>query len=100
MPFFKLTLEGFLILKLATAGKKWPNFYLCSTKFVQQRRWSRSIHLNASHVVFFKSPSAFQQFHHIGRQFDDHKVIQMFFELATNDTCGRLLIDIGPRTSG
>ena len=65
----------------------------------QQSRWSRTIDLNTSHIILFKSPRDIQQLDHPGRQLNNTKFLRNCYQLATKDTYGHLLIDLDPRTS-
>ena len=85
--------------KLATAGKHMglDVFYVKHNLF-QQSRWSRTIYLNTSHIILFKSPLDIQQLDHLGRQLNAPKFLRQSYELATKDSFGHLLKDIDPRT--
>ena len=62
--------------KLATAGrhKKISVIYLKHNLF-QQSKWSRTIDLNTTHIVLFKTPSDVQQIGLIGRQLHNTKFL-------------------------
>ena len=66
---------------------------------LQQSRWSRTIDLNTSHIILFKSPRDIQQLDHLGRQLSNTTFLRNCYQLATKDTYGHLLIDMDPRTS-
>ena len=58
--------------KLATAGRhKKLSVIFVKHNLFQQGKWSRTIDLNTSHIVLFKSPRDIQQISFIGRQIDN-----------------------------
>ena len=65
----------------------------------QQSKWSRTIDLNTSHIILFKSTRDIQQLDHLGRQMNNTKFLRNCYQLATKYTYGHLLIDLDPRTS-
>ena len=87
-------------VKLATAGrhKGLDVIYVKHNSF-QQSRWSRTIDLNTSHIILFKSSRDIQQLDHLGRQLNAPKFLRQSYELATKNSFGHLLIDLDPRTS-
>ena len=86
-------------VKLATAGAhKGLDVIYVKHNLFQQRRWSRTIDLNSSHIILFKSLRGIQQLGHLGRQFKAPKFLRKSYELATKDIFGHLLIDLDPRT--
>ena len=88
------------IVKLVTAGRHRgiDVMYVLHNLF-QQSRWSRTIDLNTSHVILFKSPRDVQQLDFLGRYLNVLKFLRSCYELATRDSFGHLLIDLDPRTS-
>ena len=87
-------------VKLATAGRnKGLNVIYVKHNLFQQSRWSRTIDLNRSHIILFKSPRDFQQLDHLGRQLIGPKFLRQPYELATKDSFGHQLLNLGPRTS-
>ena len=87
-------------VKLATAGRhKDLDVIYFKHNLFQQNCWSRTIDLNTSHIILFKSPRDIQQLEHLGRQLILTKFLRSCYELATKDTYGHLLIDLDPRTS-
>ena len=86
--------------KLATAGrhKKLSVIYVKHNLF-QQSKWSRTIDLNTTHIIIFKSPRDIQQVSFIGRQLDNTNFLKESYELATKEPYGHLLIDLDPNTS-
>ena len=87
-------------VRLSTAGRH-RGIYVIYVKhnLFQQSRWSRTIDLNTSHFILFKSPRDVQQLDLLGRQMNVSKFLRSFYELATRDSFGHLLIDLDPRTS-
>ena len=56
-------------VKLATAGRhKSLDVIYVKHNLFQQSRWSRTIDLNTSYMISFKSPRDIQQLEHLGRQ--------------------------------
>ena len=86
--------------KLATAGrhKKISVIYVKHNLF-QQSKWSRTIDLNTTHIIIFKSPRDVQQIGLIGRQLNNTQFLRESYELATKQPFGHLLIDLDPKTS-
>ena len=65
----------------------------------QQSRRSRTIDLNTSHIILFKSLRDFQQLDLLGRQLNVSKLLRSCYEIATRDSFGHLLTDMDSRTS-
>ena len=86
--------------KLATAGrhKNLSVIYVKHNLF-QQSKWSRTIDLNTTHIILFKSPRDVQQIGLIGRQLNNTQFLKESYELATKQPFGHLLIDLDPKTS-
>ena len=86
--------------KLATAGRH-KNISVIYVKhnLFQQSKWSRTIDLNTSHIILFKSPRDVQQIAIIGRQLDNANFLKESYDLAVKEPFGHLLIDINPNTS-
>ena len=86
--------------KLATAGrhKKISVIYVKQNLF-QQIKWSRTIDLNTTHIVLFKSPRDVQQIGLIGRQLNNKQFLRESYELATKQPFCHLLIDLDTKTS-
>ena len=86
--------------KLATAGRH-RNISVIYVKhnLFQQSRWSRTIDLNTTHIILFKSPRDTQQFSSIGRQLNNAQFLKESYELATKKPFGHLLIDLDTKTS-
>ena len=86
--------------KLATAGRH-KNISVIYVKhnLFQQSKWSRTIDLNTTHIILFKSPRDIQQIGLIGRQLNNTQFLKDSYELATKQPFGHLLIDLDPKTS-
>ena len=86
--------------KLATAGRH-KNISVIYVKhnLFQQSKWSRTIDLNTTHIILFKSPRDVQQIGLIGRQLNNTQFLNESYELATKQPFGHLLIDLDPKTS-
>ena len=87
-------------VRLATAGRhRGIDVIYVKHNLFQQSRWSRTIDLNTSHIILFKSPRDVQQLDLLGRQLNVSKFLRSCYELATRDSFGHRLIDLDPRTS-
>ena len=86
--------------KLATAGRH-KNISVIYVKhnLFQQSKWSRTIDLDATHIILFKSSRDIQQIGLIGRQLNNTQFLKNSYELATKQPFGHLLIDLDPKTS-
>ena len=63
----------------------------------QQNRWSRTIDLNTSHIILFKSPRDVQQLYPLRKKnMNVSKFLKSCYELATRDSFGRFLINMDP----
>ena len=63
----------------------------------QQSKWSRTIDLNTTLIVLFKSPRDVQQIGLIGRQLNKTQFLRKSYELATKQPFCHLLIDLDPK---
>ena len=87
-------------VRLAPAGRhRGIDVIYVKHNLFQQSRRSRTIDVNISHIILFKSPRDIQQLDHLGRQIDVSKILKTDYELATRDSFGHFLIDLDPRTS-
>ena len=87
-------------VKLATAGRhKNVHFVYVEHNLIQQSKQSRTIDLNTTHLILFKSPRDFQQTEYLGRQLNNAKFLHHACQLATKEDFGHLLIDLDPKTS-
>ena len=86
--------------KLATAGRH-RNISVIYVKhnLFQQSKWSRTIELNTTNIILFKSPRDIHQITYIGIQLNNTSFLKESYELATKLTLGYLLIDLDPKTS-
>ena len=87
-------------VKLATAGRH-KNVHVIYVKhnLFQQSKQSRTIDLNTTHLILFKSPRDIQQIDYLGRQLNNAKLLRHAYQLATKEDFGHLLIDLDPKTS-
>ena len=104
LVFFDVSCEDIYndkeFVRLATAGRhRGIDVIYVKHNLFQQSRWSRTIGLNTSHIILFKSPRDVQQLDLLGRQLNVSKILRNCYELATRDSFGHLLIDLDPRTS-
>ena len=60
---------------------------------------SRTIDLNTTHIILFKSPRDVKQVEFLGKQLNLTLFLKNCYELATRETFGHLLIDLDPKTS-
>ena len=87
-------------VKLATAGRhKKINVIYIKHNLYQQSKWSRTIVLNTSHIILFKSARDIQQVEFLGKQLNLVKFLKHCYQLATKEPFGHLLIDLDPKTS-
>ena len=79
-------------VKLATAGghKNVHVFYVKHNLF-QQSKQSRTIDLNSTHLILFKSPRDIQQIDYLGRQLNKANFLRHAYQLATKEDFGHLL---------
>ena len=86
--------------KLATTGRH-RNISVIYVKhnLFQQSKWSRTIDLNTTHIILFKSPRDIQQITYVGKQLNNTNFLKESYELATKQPFGHLLIDLDPKTS-
>ena len=87
-------------VKLATAGRH-KNVYVIYVKhnLFQQSKQSRTIDLNTTHLILFKSPRDTQKIDYLGRQLNNAKFLRPAYQLATKEDFGHLLIDLDTKTS-
>ena len=87
-------------VKLATAGRhKKINVIYIKHNLYQQSKWSRTIDLNTSHIILFKSARNIQQVEFLGKQLNLDKFLKHYYQFATKEPFGHLLIDLDPKTS-
>ena len=87
-------------VKIATSGRhrKLHVIYVKHNLF-QQSKWSRTIDLNTTHIIFFKSLRDIQQIEYLGKQFNCLQLLKDAYKLATAQPYGHLVIDLDPKTS-
>ena len=86
--------------KLATAGRhRSITVVYVKDNFFQLSKWSRTIDLNTTHNMFFRSPRDMQQITYIGKQLNNTSFLKESYELATKFHFGHLLSDLDPKTS-
>ena len=87
-------------VELATAGRH-KNVHVIYVKhnLFQQSKQSRTLDLNTTHLILFKSPRDTQQIDYLGRQLNHAKFLRHAYQLATKEDFGHLLIDLDPKTS-
>ena len=61
----------------------------------QQSKWSRTIDLNTTHIIFFKS----LLIEYLGRQLNCLQLLKDEYKLSTAQPYGHLIIDLDPKTS-
>ena len=85
-------------VKLATAGRH-KNVHVIYIKhnLFQQSKQPRTIDLNTTHLVLFKSPRDIHQIDFLGRQLNNTKILRHIYQLATKEDFGRLLKDLDPK---
>ena len=65
----------------------------------QQSKWFRTIDLNTTHIVLYKSPRDVQQIGSIDRQLNNKQFLRESYEVATKQPFVHLLIDLNPKIS-
>ena len=63
-----------------------------------QSKWSRTIDLNTTHIILFKSLRDIQQNEYLGNQLNCLQLIKEAYKLATAEPFGHLMIDLDPKT--
>ena len=87
-------------VELATAGRhKNINVFYIKHNLCQQSKWSRTVDLNTSHIILFKSARGIQQVEFLGKQLNLNNFLKHCYQLATKEPFGHLLIDLDPKTS-
>ena len=87
-------------VKIATSGRhrKVHVIYVKHNLF-HQSKWSRTIDLNTTHIILFKSLRDIQQIECLGKQLNCLQLIKEAYKLATAEPFGELMIDLDPKTS-
>ena len=87
-------------VKLAVSGRhKKVNCIFVKHNLFHQSEWSRTIDLNTTHIILFKSPRDVQQIDVFGRQLNNTEFIRDCYKKATSEPFGQFMIDFDPRTS-
>lgn len=88
-------------VKVATSGRHRgiSVIYIKHNLFFQSK-FSKTIDLNNTHIIIFKSPRDIQQIRVLGRQLNDKgNFLETCYVKATEKPFGHLLVDLDPRTS-
>ena len=87
-------------VKLATSGRhrKISILYVKHNLFHQSKN-SRTIDLNTTHIVLFKSLRDIQQIDYLGKQLNSSRILTEAYKSATLEPYGHLVIDLDPKTS-
>ena len=87
-------------VKIATSGRhrKLHVIYVKHNLF-HQSKWSRTIDLNTTQIILFKSLRDIQQIEYLGKQLNCLQLIKEAYKLATTEPFGQLMIDLDPKTS-
>ena len=87
-------------VKIATSGRhrKLHVIYV-KHKLFQQSMWSRTIDLNTTHIILFKSLRDIQQIEYLGKQLNCLQLLKDAYKLATAQPYGHLTVDLDPKTS-
>ena len=87
-------------VKIAMSGRhrKLHVIYVKHNLF-QQSKWSRTIDLNTTHIVLFKSLRDIQQIEYLGKQLNCLQLLKDAYKIATAQPYGHLIIDLDPKTS-
>ena len=87
-------------VKLAVSGRhKKVNCIFVKHNLFHQSKWSRTIDLNTTHIVLFKSPRDVQQIDVFGRQLNNTEFIRDCYKKAVSEPYGHFMIDFDPQTS-
>ena len=87
-------------VKIATSGRhRRIHVIYVKHNLYQQSKWSRTIDLNTTHIILFKSLRVIQQIEYLGKQLNCLQLIKEAYKLATAEPYGHLVIDLDPKTS-
>ena len=64
-----------------------------------QSKWSKTIDLNTTHIILFKSLRDIQQIEQIGKQLNCLILLKDAYKLSAAEPYGRLIIDLDPKAS-
>ena len=87
-------------VKIATSGRhrRLHVIYVKHNLF-QQSKWSRTIDLNTTHIILFKTLRDIQQIEYLGKQLNCLQLLKDANKVATAQPYGHLIIDLDPKTS-
>ena len=87
-------------VKIATSGRhrKLHVIYVKHNLF-HQSKWSRTIDLNTTHIILFKSLRDIQQIEYLGKPLNCLQLLKDAYKLATAEAYGHLIIDLDPKSS-
>ena len=87
-------------LKLVTSGRhRGLHVIYVKHNLFQQSRFSRTLDLNTTHIILFKSPRDISQIEFLGKQLNNSVFLKSAYEKATAEPFGHLLIDLDPKTT-
>ena len=87
-------------VKIATSGcHRRLNVIYVKHNLFHQSKWSRTIDLNTTHIILFKSLRDIQQIEYLGKQLNALQLLKEAYSLATSESYGHLVIDLDPKTS-
>ena len=87
-------------VKIATSGRhRRLHVIYVKHNLSQQSKWSRTIDLNTTHIILFKSLRDIQQIEYLGKQLNCLQLLKDAYELATTQPYGHLIIDLDPKKS-
>ena len=91
--------EDDYFLNLVIAGRH-RNIHLMTLKhnLFQQSKHSKTIELNVTQMILFKSPRDQEQIGVLGRQMGDRQLLIEAYKRATQEPFGHLLVDFDPHT--
>ena len=91
--------EDGTFLDLVVAGRH-RNIHLMTLRhnIYQPAKNSKTIDLNVTQMILFKSPRDVEQIGVLGRQLNDRKVLPEDYKRATSKPFGHLMIDLDPQT--
>ena len=84
--------------KLATAGRhRIISVIYVKHNLFQQSKWSRTIDLNTTHIILFKSPRDIQQIIYIGKQLNNTSSFKRKLRVSNKITLWTLTHRLGPK---
>ena len=87
-------------VKIATSGRhRKLHFIIVMINLFNQSKWSRTIDLNTTHIILFKSLRDIQQIEYLGKQLNCLILLKDAYKLATVEPYGHLIIDLDHKTS-